>query len=47
MKKNVWFVSGIDTNVGKTYATGLLARAFAEKKVNVITQKMIQTVRRH
>ena len=43
MKKNVWFVSGIDTNVGKTYATGLLARAFAEKKVNVITQKMIQT----
>ncbi len=43
MKKEVWFVSGIDTNVGKTYATGLLARALALKGVHVITQKMIQT----
>ena len=43
MKKNVWFVSGIDTNIGKTYATGLLARALARHGVKVITQKMVQT----
>lgn len=39
----VFFVSGIDTNIGKTYATGLLARAFASRGNSVITQKMIQT----
>lgn len=43
MKKEVWFVSGIDTNIGKTYATGLLARALALHGVKVITQKMVQT----
>ena len=39
----VYFISGIDTNIGKTYATGILARSIAEKGKSVITQKMIQT----
>ena len=26
MKQNVYFVSGIDTDAGKSYATGYLAR---------------------
>lgn len=43
MKGTVFFVSGIDTNVGKTFATGLLARTLAEQGYSVITQKMIQT----
>lgn len=43
MKGTVLFISGIDTNIGKTYATGIIARAFAEKGKKVITQKMIQT----
>jgi len=43
MKGKVLFISGIDTNIGKTYATGILARALAEKGKTVITQKMIQT----
>ena len=45
MKGKVLFISGIDTNIGKTYATGILARALAEKGKTVITQKMIQTGR--
>lgn len=43
MKGTVFFVSGIDTNIGKTFATGLLARALAAEGYSVITQKMIQT----
>lgn len=43
MKGKVFFISGIDTNIGKTYATGILARALAAKGHKVITQKMIQT----
>lgn len=43
MKGQVLFVSGIDTNVGKTYATGFMARKLAEEGKTVITQKMIQT----
>lgn len=40
---NVLFITGIDTNIGKTYATGLLARALAQQGKRVITQKMVQT----
>lgn len=40
MKKNVYFVSGIDTNIGKSYATAYLARVWREKGINVITQKL-------
>lgn len=43
MKGKVLFISGIDTNIGKTFATGILARVLAEKGKKVITQKMIQT----
>jgi dethiobiotin synthetase len=37
------FVTGIDTNTGKSYATGYLARDFSAKGYSVITQKFIQT----
>lgn len=43
MKGTVLFITGIDTNIGKTFATGMLARALAGKGKKVITQKMIQT----
>ncbi len=41
--KKVHFVSGIDTNIGKTYATALIAASLKQKGYRVITQKMIQT----
>jgi len=39
----VYFVSGIDTGVGKTVATGLMARHLAASGVDAITVKMVQT----
>ncbi len=39
----VFFVTGIDTDAGKTYATAFLATMFAEEGKSVITQKFIQT----
>lgn len=39
----VIFVSGIDTDAGKSYATGYLARRIAKSGRSVITQKFIQT----
>lgn len=39
----VIFVSGIGTDVGKSWATGWLARHFAAQGKSVITQKFIQT----
>ena len=42
-KGKVLFISGIDTSVGKTAATGAIAKALAEAGKKVITQKMIQT----
>ncbi|MGL4779250.1 MAG: dethiobiotin synthase [Bacteroidales bacterium] len=41
--KGIYFITGIDTNVGKTAATGVIARELLNKGVNTITQKMIQT----
>lgn len=43
MKGTVLFITGIDTNIGKTFATGMIACALAGKGKRVITQKMIQT----
>ena len=43
MKKNVYFISGIDTDAGKSYATGYLARELNRKGQRTITQKFIQT----
>ncbi|MDE5551978.1 MAG: dethiobiotin synthase [Muribaculaceae bacterium] len=37
------FITGIGTDVGKSYATGWLARELANQGHNVITQKFIQT----
>jgi dethiobiotin synthetase len=37
------FVSGIDTGIGKTIATGLIARGLQEAGRKVITQKGVQT----
>jgi dethiobiotin synthetase len=41
--KHVIFVTGIDTNIGKSYVTGYLAKDFASEGQKVITQKFIQT----
>ncbi|MGB3393311.1 MAG: dethiobiotin synthase [Stenotrophomonas sp.] len=43
MKGQVVFVSGIDTEIGKTVVTGWLARQWREAGVDVITQKLVQT----
>lgn len=43
MKEKVYFVSGIDTDAGKSYATGWLARQLNDKGQRTITQKFIQT----
>lgn len=43
MKKGIYFVSGIDTNIGKSYATGYVAKQLLHENRSVITQKLIQT----
>ena len=43
LNHKVYFVTGIDTDAGKTYATAFLASMFAEDGKKVITQKFIQT----
>ncbi|MFA8449732.1 MAG: dethiobiotin synthase [Bacteroidales bacterium] len=43
MKKGIYFISGIDTDSGKTYATGLVGRYLLKKGEDVMTMKMIQT----
>lgn len=40
---SVLFVTGIDTGVGKTVATGLLARHLLRQGLSVVTQKLVQT----
>lgn len=39
----ILFITGVGTDVGKSIATGWLAREMAKAGMNVITQKMIQT----
>lgn len=39
----VIFISGIDTDAGKSYATGHLANRLAQRGLRVVTQKFIQT----
>ena len=41
--KHILFISGIGTNVGKSYATGWLANELNKDGKNAITLKMIQT----
>lgn len=40
---SVFFITGVDSHIGKTYATGYLAKHLLENGVNVITQKLIET----
>ena len=40
---HIYFVSGIDTDAGKSYCTAWLARQLAGEGYRVITQKFIQT----
>ncbi len=40
---NIYFVSGIDTDAGKSYVTGYIARRLMEQGKTVVTQKFIQT----
>ncbi|KAA5676391.1 dethiobiotin synthase, partial [Klebsiella pneumoniae] len=42
MSGQIYFVSGIDTEIGKTYATGFLAKLWTEQGKKVITKKLIQ-----
>lgn len=39
----ILFVTGIDTGIGKTIATGVLAAGYAARGARVITQKLAQT----
>ncbi len=37
------FIAGIDTGIGKTYVTGLMARYLLGRGESVVTQKIVQT----
>jgi dethiobiotin synthetase len=41
--KKVYCITGIDTDIGKTIVTGLLAKWLREHGVKVVTQKIVQT----
>lgn len=40
---SAYFISGTDTDCGKTHVTGILARRFLDEGKSVITQKLVQT----
>lgn len=42
MKQTI-FISGIDTDAGKSYVTGWLAKQYMEQGLSVITEKPVQT----
>lgn len=43
MQGKIIFISGIDTGIGKTVATGIYARKLMDQGFSVITQKPVQT----
>lgn len=43
MEGKIYFVSGIDTNIGKSYCTAYLANIWNNNGLSTITQKFIQT----
>lgn len=43
LSPGAYFVSGIDTDAGKSYATGILAKMLTAAGVRTITQKFVQT----
>ena len=42
---SIFFVSGIDTDAGKTYVTGALLKYLLDNGIKAITFKLIQTGR--
>ncbi|MCC8035271.1 MAG: dethiobiotin synthase [Rikenellaceae bacterium] len=42
-KGRAYFIGGIDTDAGKTYATGVLASRLMATGFSVVTQKLVQT----
>lgn len=42
-KKSIYFVTGIDTDIGKSFATGLIGRFFLRLGKHTITHKIVQT----
>jgi len=42
-RHGITFVTGIDTGIGKSVATGLIARWLAQRGRTVVTQKLVQT----
>lgn len=38
-----FFITGIDTGIGKTFATGLMARYLHARGISAVTQKIVQT----
>lgn len=42
-RKKAYFVSGIDTDAGKSFATGYIARMWRAEGTNVMTMKLVQT----
>lgn len=43
MESKIYFISGIDTDAGKSYCTAWYARQLAQNGKRIITQKFIQT----
>ena len=43
MKSKIYFISGIDTDIGKSIATGMMARFLHKTGKRVITLKLVQT----
>jgi dethiobiotin synthetase len=41
MTGKVFFITGIDTNIGKSYATGYIAKTYSAAGFRVVTQKLI------
>lgn len=43
MKNGTYFVTGIDTDAGKSFVTGIIAKRMLDEGRTVITQKFVQT----
>ena len=43
MKKGIYFVTGIDTGIGKSVAVGFIAKEWNKNGISTVTQKFIQT----
>ena len=43
LMESVYFIAGIDTGIGKTIATGLMAKSLRARGVDAVTVKLVQT----